>query len=441
MGKRLSSDEFIEKAKQIHGDKYDYSKVNYINNREKVCIICKEHGEFWIRPDGHLNKKQGCSKCANNYKPSNEEWVEKAKKVHGDRYDYSKSIYSGRHKKLEIICREHGSFLQTAGDHLNGQGCPICGGKKPITNKDIIERFRTVHGDKFDYSKVNYVNNHTLVNIICPTHGDFYQAPSVHEKGCGCPKCSGNYNMSTEEFIEKAKEVHGDKYDYSKTEYVNNSTDVIIICPKHGEFKQTPHSHLVSKIGCPKCANVFRKDTEYFINELKKIFDDKYDYSKVDYKNAKTKVCVICPKHGEFFIKPNNLLNGRGCPICNESKLERAVRKIFQNNDIKFEYQKRFNWLGLQTIDFYLPLLNLAIECQGIQHIRDNDFFNRKGIVYSRDRNKYKLLQDNNVDVLYVFDDNINEEEYLNNDKIEIYNKENTTKLQDLLNIIKGITK
>ena len=132
--------------------------------------------------------------------------------------------------------------------------------------------------------------------------------------GCGCPECSKNKKLTTEEFIKRAREVHGDKYDYSKVEYINSNTKVCIICPEHGEFWQTPGSHLSGK-GCEKCVRP-SYDTKSFVDCAKKIFGDKYDYSKVEYVNTKTKVCIICSKHGEFWMKPNVHLQGCGCNLC-----------------------------------------------------------------------------------------------------------------------------
>jgi rubrerythrin len=122
-----------------------------------------------------------------------------------------------------------------------------------FTKDDFIRSARKVHGDKYDYSKVVYKNNKTDVCIICPIHGEFYQTPNSHLKGRGCPICGGTKKSTKEDFIIKAKQVHGDKYDYSKVVYVNNQIKVCIICPIHGEFYQTPKNHLSGQ-GCPKCS-------------------------------------------------------------------------------------------------------------------------------------------------------------------------------------------
>ena len=321
MSKKLTTEEFIRKAKEVHSDKYDYSKVKYDGNKAKVCIICPTHGEFWQTPSSHL-RGNNCPKCAGGVKYTLEDFICKAKEIHGDKYDYSKVKYVNSNTKVCIVCPKHGEFWQTPSAHLaQKQGCPKCASNIKHTTEEFIERAKETHGDKYDYSKVEYVSSHTKVCIICPTHGEFWQVPIEHLGGSGCPKCANIVKMTTEEFIRKAKEIHGEgKYDYSKTEYVNVKTKVCIICPTHGEFWQTPDSHLQGR-GCPKCGSINRalhkkSSTDEFIEKAKLKYGDKYDYSKVEYNGNKTKVCIICPIHGEFYMTPNNHLQGNGCPSC-----------------------------------------------------------------------------------------------------------------------------
>lgn len=244
------------------------------------------------------------------------EFLAKAKAVHGDKYDYSKVNYVNATTKVTIICPTHGEFEQAPRAHLSGQGCPNCCGNRRYTTEDFIEKAKIKHRDKYDYSKVKYVNNTTKVTIICPSHGEFEQTPKIHLSGLGCPACSGGVKITTEEFVERARKVHGDKYDYSKVNYVNSSTKVIIICPIHGEFEQAPTNHLSGQ-GCPNCGGRKRLSTDDFIEKAKKVHGDKYDYSKVNYFNSETKVTIGCPIHGEFEQTPNAHLSGQGCPICN----------------------------------------------------------------------------------------------------------------------------
>ena len=214
--------------------------------------------------------------------------------------------------------------------------------------------------------------------------------------------------LTTEEFIERAKKVHGDKYDYSKTEYANNYTKVCIICPEHGEFWQTPNCHLDGQ-GCPKCGIKKRSvnktlTTEEFIKKAMDIHGDKYDYSKVQYLNNRTKVCIICPEHGEFWQTPHNHLKGNGCPKCRNSHLEKFVENLLIEENIKFIQSYKTKWLKKQHLDFFLPEYNVAIECQGEQHFvsfrfeKDNkNLLLRK----KRDELKKKLCEENNIRLIY----------------------------------------
>ena len=202
---------------------------------------------------------------------------------------------------------------------------------KKLTIEEFIEKAKIIHGDKYDYSKVEYVNSMVKVCIICPIHGEFFVKPNDHiHKKCGCVKCSGRYLSNKEAFVEKARLIYGDKYDYSKVNYINNKTKVCIICPIHGEFWQRPNDHL-SGYSCNRCANNYKLSTEEFIEKAKLVHGDKFDYSKVEYNGAKEKVCVICPIHGEFWQIPNNHLNSSGCPICNSNIKSGMEEKV---NDI-----------------------------------------------------------------------------------------------------------
>ena len=274
----MNTEEFINKANKVHNGKYDYSKVEYVNAKTKVCIICPEHGEFWQTPNNHLSGK-GCALCANEnklhlYNKSNDKFISEAQMIHYDKYDYSKVEYVNAKTKVCIICPEHGEFWQTPHNHLQGQGCPKCSPTLKL-NKDVfIENSNKKHNGKYDYSKVKYINNRTKVCIICPEHGEFWQTPSNHMYGYGCAKCANslnaeNHTSNTDIFIEKAKLMHLNKYDYSKVKYINNRTKVCIICPEHGEFWQTPDAHLSNK-GCPKCGRVMSNPEDEIVNVLDK---------------------------------------------------------------------------------------------------------------------------------------------------------------------------
>lgn len=284
---------------------------------------------------------------------------------------------------------------------------------KKLTTEEFIERAKKIHGNKYDYSKVNVVKAHEKVLIICPIHGEFLMTPSNHLSSQGCPKCryvavSEKLSDNKDSFCEKAKIIHGNKYDYSKLNYANNRTKVCIICPIHGEFWQSPNKHLMGQ-GCPYCGKekigyLKRGNKELFVRKANKIHNGKYDYSKVEYINAHTKVCIICKEHGEFWQTPSDHLSKRGCPLCKFSKLENDIRIFLEANKIKYATQKRFKWLGNLSLDFYLPEYNIGIECQGDQHFMPVTHFggiNGLNKTIYRDELKRTRCLENNVLLLY----------------------------------------
>lgn len=334
--RKSNIDEFIEKANLIHNNKYNYSESVYINTKTKISIICYTHGKFNQRPSDHL-KGRGCSKCANEENANNcrsnvDEFIEKSNLIHGNKYDYSESIYVNSKTKISIICQVHGKFKQCPSEHFQGKGCKKCANEKNANNfrsntSEFIEKSIKLHCDLYDYSKVNYVKAQEKVIIICKTHGEFEQKPCSHLNGQGCKKCGIEKNANSRrsnasKFIEKSINVHNNRYDYSKVNYVNSQKKVIIICENHGEFEQIP-SHHVTGIGCTRCAiEINAKKATYntstFIEKSIEIHGDKYDYSKVNYVESKQKVIIICKIHGEFKQRAREHYNGSGCPKCSK---------------------------------------------------------------------------------------------------------------------------
>jgi G:T-mismatch repair DNA endonuclease (very short patch repair protein) len=356
------TDIFIEKAKKIHGEIYDYSKVIYKKAILKVIVICKKHGEFEQQPSNHLSG-YGCVKCgiltrnaSSSY--TTNDFIKKAQKIHGEIYDYSKVNYINSTTKVIITCKQHGEFEQTPGHHLQKQGCPECGGHVKLNTKEFIVKSTKIHGETYDYSKVNYINNSTNVIIICKQHGEFKQVPSSHyNNGQGCPTCGRErtrqqLSLTTDDFIKKAQKIHGEIYDYSKVNYINNSMNIIIICKDHGEFEQQPSNHLMGK-GCQICGRERTRQqlsltTDDFIENATKIHGEIYDYSKVNYINSTTKVNITCKSHGEFEQTPGHHLMGQGCQICGHerirlhklSNVEEFIEKAKQIHGNNYDYYK-----------------------------------------------------------------------------------------------------
>lgn len=357
-------------------------------------------------------------------------FIEKANKTHNCIYDYSKVEYKGSGEKVCIICPEHGEFWQTPRDHVRGNKCPKCanlkrGSKKRLTNNEFIIKAKEIHGDKYNYSMVDYKNSSTKVKIICLIHGEFEQTPTNHLLGQGCPKCVGK-NMTTSEIIEKFKTIHGNKYDYSKVIYNGMQSKVIITCSEHGDFKQTPSKHLIGQ-GCRKCGysenGINNRITqEIFILRANGIHKNKYDYSLVEYKTAHDKIKIICPKHGEFEQLPYDHLQGHGCPSCGNT-FSIGEMEIYQYLCDKLGKESIIlhdrNILNGKEIDIFIPKLKIGIEYNGLYWHSEA---NSKSKLYHI--NKLNECNDKGINLIQIFED-----EYLSNKDLVL------RKIEHILNI------
>lgn len=281
-----------------------------------------------------------------------------------------------------------------------------------LTLCEFIKKSNKKHNNIYDYSLVNYKNHRTKIRIICHDHGIFEQTPNSHLRGSGCPICFGKNKFTKEEFIKKSKQLYGDRYNYNLVNYNGIHKKVKIICKEHGEFQQTPSSHLQGR-KCIYCAGKKIK-TKDFIKKLKMVHGDRYDYSLVKYINAKSKIKIICQKHGIFEQISNEHLKGCGCPKCVQTKGEKEISKLLVDNNIKFEVQKRFhNCKNIRPLpfDFYLPDKNIAIEFDGIQHFQINEFFGGEKEFKNtskKDKIKNNYCRENNIYLLRIkYNDNI----------------------------------
>lgn len=386
--KKSNTEEFIKKANKIHKNKYDYSKVDYIKSCLHVCIICPEHGEFWQTPNKHLNGR-GCPECgikANTEKnvKSNEQFIKECKQIYDEKYSYIPTEYKNSETKVTITCHIHGEFSILPKHFLNGYGCQKCRNKKVVkkvnkkdklNNETFIIKARDIHGNKYDYSKVNYINKHTEICIICPEHGEFWQTPDSHLRGHGCKLCgykklSNIKKIDYKDFVEKANKVHNNKYIYNKTD--------------------------------------------------------------LDRRDNKGRVIITCPFHGDFLQRVAPHLKGQGCPKCNQSHMEKTLLRLFKENNIEYYYQQKFEWMNLLSLDFYLPTYNLAIECQGRQHFQTiSHFGGNKGFneIRRNDIRKKELCNSHNIRILYYVTDKRCKDNYFLDEKL-IKNE------TELLNII-----
>lgn len=345
-----SPDYFKELSNKVHNFKYDYSLVDVISsNRKPVRIICHNHNDpftFEQSPYHHINRKQGCPLCAGRYSYDYKEFINKANKIHNFKYDYKhlQEDYNGNKKKVRIICKDHGVFTQSPNAHLMPRGCNSC-----------VRR-------------------------------DF---------------------KSIESFINESNKVHNSKYDYSKISFVSVKSDVIIICPEHGEFRQNAYNHILGS-GCRKCSGHEKYTQESVIDKFKEIHGDKYDYSLVKFKSIREKVEIICKKHGSFFQEPFSHYQNQGCPKCKSSKGEERILKYLKENKIQYEYQKKFEGLKNKKylpIDFYLPDYNLCIEYDGNQHFEPVDAFGGDDAyvkLKQNDLKKSNFCKDNGINLLRI---------------------------------------
>ena len=320
-----------------------------------------------------------------------------------------------------------------------------------MPKKITPEEYRKYFEEHYpDYELLtDYNGNKNYITVRCKIDGYTWNTkPNWLQHGAGCQKCydrrrGETTRIGTDNFIKRAKEIHGDKYDYSKVNYINSHTPVTLSCPKHGDFLAIPHKHLNRGDGCPKCADEQnginkRISKEKFVEKSISVHGNKYDYSKADYQGWDKPVIITCPKHGDFVQIAGTHMGGCGCPYCNESHLEKETKLYLDKYDILCERQKRFKWLGKQSLDFYLPEYNIAIECQGIQHYSDY-YFNWDSqselpIILKRDEIKNELCKQNGIEILYY----CKKREIVNISTI--YTKENTfTNIETLISKIKTL--
>lgn len=367
------------------------------------------------------------------------EFIAKAKIVHiGKQYDYSLFVFKTVDHKGTIICPDHGPFEKSPYHHLDGQGCKKCMGKQKSVNQSLgidqfIRRSKEIHGDTtYGYDRVVYVNNETKVDIYCFKHKRYFpQTPAKHlcmEQGC--PDCANgkraeSLRLTQEEFLERAITVHGDKYSYETTIYIDMSESVEIYCKEcKYHFWQNAKDHLDNK-GCSECGkkrigDARRLTNEEFIRRAQLLHGDSYGYDRVVYEGIFEDVEIFCGKCQRYFWQSAQVhLMGCGCSFCKQSKGELAVCRYL--DDMGFEYvrQKRFQDCRHKRalpFDFYLPDYNLLIEFDGIQHDKAVEIFGGEEALahqqmmdgikneYAKDTNRRLLRLKTDSDFIKILD-------------------------------------
>lgn len=504
MARRLTQEEFVAKCCEVHGDRYDYSAAIYTGNSVRVEIGCSKHGVFKQRPYHHF-RGSGCPECAVTdakisfkrfvdeardvqwvkYQYHEEEWVKEkglnqtiritcpkhgdfkqkainhrsgrtackpceyekwevrddaqrktteqflkdCQNVHGDRYDYSDSRYLGDAKKIQIRCREHGLFWQSATNHLQGQNCPTCGNitsglKGRLKFEDFVERARQRHGNQYIYDPEMYEMSSRPAWITCPEHGVFKMMAVNHLNGEGCYHCGIEKIRQSklypwEKVLAECRKTHGDRYQYVSDTYVNADTPMKMHCDLHGFFWQSARSHYFAGKGCQECGRVQAAEAQRTpwgerLAEFRSVHGDRYEYREETYGRSQEKMVIVCRKHGDFLQEPNVHKNGHGCPGCNNSKGENLIAKYLDDRGVEYEAQKQFKGLRHKLplrVDFYLSTLNVVIEYNGIQHYESIPFFGGDEALELnclRDSIKQKFLKKKGIALEVIrFDDSI----------------------------------
>lgn len=405
-----ATDIFIEKMRIKYGDRFTYDKTKYIHSRTEVIITCLKHGDFTRQPV-NLLKNYTCPACGKeNFKKATtlttEQYIERARKKHGDLYIYDVSIYTGAFDPINIRCKIHGIFTQRASHHLDGRGCQKCGGNAVPTQEEVIARFRAYHGDSYKYYKVDYKNDYTRVIVTCELHGDFLVTPGAHYKGGYCYECK--VMILTDQFITEAHKIHRDQWDYSFVRYENCKKHIYIRCPKHGIFRQTPSAH-ISGQGCYNCGQGI-KSNEEFITQSRTCHEIVYGYTKVQYKNNREKVIITCIDggHGDFLQSPASHLRGAGCPYC-LNKTEGILKKWLEDKYIIVP-QATFDWcknIFHLPFDFCIEKYKLLIELDGRQHFEQVLNWDSPEEVAERDRYKEKCALENGYSIIRMLQEDV----------------------------------
>ena len=368
---------FIDKAQKVHGNTYDYSQVEYVNARTKVAIICKDHGTYLQTPDNHL-RKRGCPKCAGKGW-SQKDFIEKAKKVHGDKYSYSTVHYKNKKTHVEIICNVHGSFFQIPQVHLNGSGCPKCAGKN-FSFDEIVKKAKKIHGNKYQYLELiteKNKNGKTLsfLVVFCPIHSHIWKATvDAHiQKRTGCNFCGNESSASLQrgnllDLKERIESIHP-KYTVPVEQvYTNQNSNIYYICRYHGKQKGRP-INLLNGQGCPVCGQesrneFFSDDWETVIEKIENKYPNYHVYRDQAFQNHHTPIVYCCDKHGDKITTSNALLSkGAGCDECGIVKRSESQRSLWDDVASKIE-QIHDNIIVPRNQEYINTKEHITYECR-----------------------------------------------------------------------------
>ena len=414
--KKTNQKEFEERCKKIYGNRFKFDKTIYKNNRTKLTLFDTLSNEYIeVFPE---NVYRGKIRIKNK-KYTTDNVIKWSKEIFGDKFTYDKCKCNNSHDDIIITCKEHGDFKKKAYVHIDlKQGCPLCSDNFR-TKEKIIEESKAIFGEEYDYSLVEGALPNTKIKIICHKHGIFEKTPYEHiNKEIGCPYCVKEKRKKLlTHFIKDANLI--DRNIEIVGEYESMTKPLKFKCKTCDYEWEALPSKIQGGEGCPKCANKIKPTKHEIINEAIKIHGTKYDYSAVNIEEATKenhyKIKIICPEHGIFEQSYHLHLNGGGCPLCHESKLERKTRLMLENNSIEYTaYWKSNNLKNTLplSLDFYLPKYNVAVECQGKFHFRPINALggiNAYNKQHENDIIKYKFCKEHNIKLLYYTEDNYEE--------------------------------
>ena len=444
--KTLTTEQWIKKAKSIHGDRYDYSKAVYKSARTKLIVTCKEHGDFKIDPSNHIHLKRGCKICsggnffnADNSKKrlTQTQFLQRANKVAPVNLDFSKSVFHDTRTKVVVTCKIHGDFEILPSNLFQGANCRECaqtqaGRKRRVSKKDLIDRLKTKFGNLYEVDKNSVVKATSPIQLKCKTHGWFEGLIGNLLNSSGCPSCqnqraaairSKQAKLSKSEIIKRFTKLHGETYSYSSSVPDGINSTIKILCHKHGYFMQKVSIHMQGK-GCPDCGyekrrvNQFLQQSEIY-SRLKELHGDLFIYPPNLGLELRGEVPIICREHGVFHQSLRAHLDGNGCSQCSQSLGARRVSHWLNEHEISYEVEAQIpagkKGLPLRA-DFFLPEHNMYIEYDGEQHFKPIAFFgmDEKTSISvfneqkERDLAKENWILDNGFELLRIrFDQNV----------------------------------
>lgn len=425
MAKKLTTEEFIERAKKVHGNKYDYSKTKYVNKRTKICIICPIHGEQWQLPMNHIYG-QGCPECGKIYAKDYvkktrslglEGFLNKAREIHGDKYDFSLvTSYESNKDNIQVICNRCGNIFNTKPNWiLTGHGCKHCETIKKCLGKDILNAAETFYGDEYKFPDIDpekeyWVKDYTT--MVCKIHGNIRKRIDKILSGGRCTICgkligSKNAKLPQNEVKKRLLKLCNNKFDYNFEEYENTQKPLHFTCKKCNKTFVRDLNTLMYNSDCPFCkkneiSKSRTKTTEEFIEQCKHIYGNLYDYSNTEYVASDKKITAKCNQCNKYFsVEANSHLQGHGCPnhYRNKSKIEEEVFNYVKKiaNSIVIENYRDNK--EIKEIDIYVPSYKIGIEIDGL--FWHNELNKEKDYHL----NKTIACEKNGIRLIHIFED------------------------------------